>query len=236
MSETTDARISQKIDAADRPTNNPDSPCAPKDSSCPSCISLREDVAQARQARDEAVQRLEEFQADAAFKATMAYDPDAENLREALTEARRARDEALKDLKQWQRAAFSKPRTWEAIQSFIKAGDTRESIASGYELPVRFVDFLMFPECDLDARYGRPSDRTKSMRARAEAAEAELLTMRATAERQGAAIQVLIDKWRKEGREYAANDDPLRNSDVRGVLASCAGELLSTLLAQKGVE
>lgn len=79
------------------------------------------------------------------------------------------------ELKRWQRAAFCKPRTWEAMQGRHKAGDSMESLAVDFAVPIEFVRFVMFPECDLDARYRRASDRTVTMRARAEAAECELV-------------------------------------------------------------
>ena len=87
-------------------------------------------------------------------------------------------EELKKDVEQWQRAAFFKPRTWETLQDMMKAGDTPEFLAEQYDVPTRFVEFLAFPECDLDARYGRPSDRTKTMKSRAEAAEGRLLALR----------------------------------------------------------
>src|SRR5437016_2836081 len=69
------------------------------------------------------------------------------------------------------RRTWLKLRTWETIQSRHRAGDTAESLAVDYGVALEWVQFVLFPENDIDARYARASDRTHTMRARAEAAE-----------------------------------------------------------------
>jgi len=93
---------------------------------------------------------------------------------EALRWHQKRLAQAQQEIDAWQHAAYCKLRTWETLQGMMRAGDTPEAVAADYGLPVAFVRFLAFPENDVDARYGRPSDRTATAKARAEAAERAL--------------------------------------------------------------
>jgi hypothetical protein len=98
-------------------------------------------------------------------------------------EAIRAQAEQIATLQaekeRWRSAAFYKIRTWDALQGMHRAGDSVEYIAEQYGVPVQWVEFVMFPENDLDARYARPSDRTKTAKADRDAALQELKALRA---------------------------------------------------------
>lgn len=78
----------------------------------------------------------------------------------------------------WQRAAYCKLRTWEMIQDLARAGERADDLANDYQLPVDFVRFLLYPENDIRSRYYRQSDRVKTGRDRAIAAEAEAWSLR----------------------------------------------------------
>lgn len=109
------------------------------------------------------------------------------------------------------RSTWLKIRTWEAIQGRYRAGDSAESLAEDYGVPLEWIRFVLFPENDLDARYARPSDRTKTMRARAEAAEAELALARQHIASTGLAYQqaqLAADEatWQLEALRAALRD------------------------------
>jgi hypothetical protein len=93
--------------------------------------------------------------------------PPRETLERSVSALKARLAEVERERAQWQHAAFSKIRLWEVLQSMHRAGDSLEELAKGYDLPLCWVEFVMFPENDLDARYGRPSDRTKTTKAEA---------------------------------------------------------------------
>ena len=56
------------------------------------------------------------------------------------------------DVTRWQEAALAKPSVWKAIQGRLCAGESPEALAEDYAVPVRWVQFLALPECDVSAR------------------------------------------------------------------------------------
>lgn len=96
-----------------------------------------------------------------------------EDAQASLRAVEQERDEACAEKGLWHEAACKKIRTWETIQGRAKAGESPESLATDYGVPLAWIRMVLYPENDLDARYGRPSDRTKTAKARALAAEQE---------------------------------------------------------------
>lgn len=118
-----------------------------------------------------------------------------EGLLALVDQLRQQLEVQVKEKGQWKEAAYKKPRTWEAIQGMAKAGDGYEELAANYGVPVEWVRFIMFPECDLDARYGRPSDRTHTAKAHALEAEREKLKSEEACARLRTALEAFLEKW-----------------------------------------
>jgi hypothetical protein len=126
--------------------------------------SHQEEIARLDQRRRE----LETANGEISEELSLKIDAQAEQI--ATLQAEKER---------WRSAAFYKIRTWDALQGMHRAGDSVEYIAEQYGVPVQWVEFVMFPENDLDARYARPSDRTKTAKADRDAALQELKALRA---------------------------------------------------------
>jgi hypothetical protein len=138
------------------------------------------------------------------------------------------REEARSECGRWKEAAYKKARTWECMQSMHRAGDSVDMLAAEYGVPVEWVTWLMFPENDLDARYGRPSDRTRTAKANRDAALIELREVKAERFRllaQLEAAESALDEARKARDEMEARFSQQLPADAAKALHDHAWEL-----------